>query len=244
MTKLSANLTTLQWSFSKDRLIKGHGLDPADRIHYTGHVRPISSSYIRTVGHWGLLSVREMCNPDNPVTALAHVTIGAFRQFRWHHGLMTRSEFEAHYGTHRNRPWLIGYVCWEAHDRAQRKLVAANGVPASIGEAAALAVRDSETGASLRLGLLPVEVVLYARHFDRFVRHLPVLGLITYDEWCGVSDDDKSAYWNLGEGDASTPWGDISSPGPHLIASREPASFRSIETGDVHGPGCATAAAG
>jgi len=239
-----SKLTTLQWVLSKDRLIKSQGADPRERIHYTGHARPMAGSYARTIGNWCRLSTNEICNQKDPTASLATVRIGAFRQFRWHHNLMTRTEFEAHYGAHAGRPWLLGYVCWQAHRQAQLELIQANGAPASIGVACAKAVRDSELGMHRRLGLLPVEVVLYTRHFDRFVQHLPIQGLLTYDEWCDASDQTKTSYWDLGEGSDSTPWGDIGDPGPHLLADREPACFRPNEAGQLHGPSSASRATG
>lgn len=205
----NAELTTWDWVSLGDAELRRFGADPKDRIHYTGHRTHLLRPYLPTIGNWGLGRTKDFINTKEPHLGLVRVKPGAFRQFRHSRGLMTRSEFELHHGSLDDRPWLQAELAWRAHDRVQGLTYAANNAYCSVGVAADAIVKqglDRIAEPRDRLGMLPVEIVLWARLFE-------VLRLaygFAYDEWEALNDTAKAKYWDTGivndNGDVRVPF--------------------------------------
>jgi hypothetical protein len=197
MTDNSSRLSVLDWIRLTAKELRALGVDPDDRIHFTGHASPLPEVYVPSVGNWALYDTDDLIDREAPHLGLVRVKYAAFRQFRCARGLMTRSAFESHHGPIHDRPWLLAELSWSAHSRAQEVLRRTNGTPGSFGQACARAVQDAssrDTPSKLRLGIMPVEVVLWARIFDGVLRS----GYVSYDEWTGFGHGTKHAYWELG----------------------------------------------
>jgi hypothetical protein len=191
-------LTTLEWVSLTSSAIRAAGHDPADRIHYTGHRANIRRAYLPTIGSWGLLNTEDFINPAHPhLGQVLRVRYGAFRQFRYSRALMTRDEFELYHGDIEEKPWLHAELCWAAHDRVQAAFIEVNGTPCSLGLAAHHAAAEgARLGAKpeCRLGLLPVEIVLWARLFEM----LRMQNGLTYHDWEAFDDETKASFWKYG----------------------------------------------
>lgn len=225
-------LSVKEWISLPSSAIRAAGHDAADRIHYTGHKTNIRRAYLPTIGNWGILDTEEFINSGQThLGEVLRVRYGAFRQFRHSRCLMTRSEFERHHGSIEHKPWLHAELCWVAHDRVQAAFIEVNGTPCSLGLAAHhVALEGARLGAKPqhRLGLLPVEIVLWARLFEM----LRMQSGLTYHEWEAFDDETKARFWKygiatrsraavqMGLGDiASTPaWRDLPTFRPLAVA--------------------------
>lgn len=179
--------------------LRARGRDPDDRTHYTGHKAQLAVQWIPSIGYWARLDTREMINSKDINAGLVRVKGGAFRQFAHDRGLMTRAKFEAlHRQSPIEKPWLLAELSFRAYHSIQTQMRYLNGgVSATLGEVCAqiaLEGLSSTAPKSLRLGLLPIELVCWTRAFELLRWHLG----ITLEQWDEFDDDTKHAAWNEG----------------------------------------------
>jgi hypothetical protein len=192
-TPSPADLSTFDWLRLVPTELDVRGLKPEDRVHYTGHLQKLDDTWLPSVGNWGWLETREMIDSAEPHKGRIRVLPSAYKQYRWRHGLLTRSEFVLRHGP---EPWLHAELSWLAHRAAQERLRQKNGTGASIGMACRLAVQEGrKRGAPTRqqVGLLPIELVLYTRVFGAFL----ATG-VSYADWGELDGADKHEVWTEG----------------------------------------------
>ncbi len=186
-------LSALEWiSLTPTQLI-AQSVDPAHRLHYTGHMVHLPTTWLPSIGNWAILNTRDFINSEARHLGKIPVKPSAYRQFRFRHDLMTGTDFEGIYGTGR---WLHAEISWLAHRAELEEVQERNGaVTYSIGAAcqAAHARRRKHPKLSMRLGMLPIELTLWTRVFDLFLSTV-----LSYDEWEELDDEDKECLWNEG----------------------------------------------
>lgn len=176
-------LSTLDWIALRDGDLRTRGYDPSHRVWYTGHTSAMRWQWLPSVGRWAGHETEELIDKLEPHRARVHVTHAAYRKYKGRHQLMTRRQFQAHYGDH---PWGQAETCLAEYLRARRELGPHNVEPA-LGSTCAYAVATARTA----LGMLPVEAVVWSRLLSDL--------LLTYgldpDEWWSLDSDTKASAW-------------------------------------------------
>ena len=192
----SAELTTYDWLKLSIPELVHRGASPEDRGHYTGHLVALSQTWLPSLGNWGILDTADLIDTRAPHKGRIKVLSNAYRQFKFRNGLMTGTEFMLQHGP---EEWLHAELSHRAYVTKQKAFYARNGVEASLGQACRAIAEEGkkrECPLHYRLGLLPAEIVLYARVFAAF------LGDSSYDDWDALDPEDKAATWAQGPPDA------------------------------------------
>ena len=176
-------LSTLDWIALRDADLRRRGYDPSHRVWYTGHKFAMRWQWLASVGRWAGHETEELIDKLEPHRARVHVTYAAYRKFKGRHGLMTRRQFQAHYGDH---PWARAETCLAEYLRARQEL-GLHDVEPALGSACAYALATART----ELGMLPVEAVIWSRSLSEL--------LLSYgvdpDEWWSLDSDTKASAW-------------------------------------------------
>lgn len=187
MTK-HAELTVLQWTYWVPNAIQKAGFDPKDRLHYTGHTHHLLTRYVDSIGLWGGRNTKDLINTHQPRLGILRLRPGTYRQFRNRHGLYTLTEFMRIHG---DEPWMRAEASYLVHKQKQRELrQESKDVQISIGATIAAHCEEMR-GEPNRLGLLPVETVVWCRVFHDFLG----AHYLTYHEWARFTDAEKSHFW-------------------------------------------------
>ncbi len=185
-----ARLTVFHWMACKQAEISRAGLDPEDRVHYTGHRRHLLPRWLESLGLWCVLGGDELMNHREPHRGRLRCSSTAYWSFKSRNGLWTREEFEVVHGP---EPWRLAEVCWEAHRRAQQAFEARNEARSTLGMACRAHVGSGQKpGASplLQIGVLPVECAVWTIIFDDFLRRMPDVEL-----WEILDGNEKLKLW-------------------------------------------------
>ena len=164
---------------------------PEHRCRYTGHPKTLSKMWVQSVGYWGggmsWETPRPLFNAKHPEKATIKAKGSSFGNFKsmWH--LYTPQEFQHNHG---KAPWLLAELSYAAieqeYERADARI--------ELGIAALKAWKRSELNhcpLATHIGLLPVEILLWARVFHAF---LTSYGL-DLTLWRDMPLDDQRSFW-------------------------------------------------
>lgn len=195
--RVCPELSTYSWIRLRDHELVAAGVDPSDRVRLTGHRHPLPEQWIDSIGLWGAHESKDLISATAPHQAILHVTPAAYRKFKSRHRLDSGRQFQLRHGYH---PWRRAELCYIEHADAQRAF-SVGGALAPLGVACeyALAI-SSRRPRRARIGLLPVEVVLWTRVLDAL---LSCHGL-TFEDWGHFDAEEKTIVWDSGHDGA--PW--------------------------------------
>ena len=191
---LDARLSTRDWISASAAMLRKQGVDPRDRLHYTGHTTALARAYLPTIGNWARLEGDDFIDVERPHHGMIKVRYGAFREFKSARRLLFGREFELLHGRIVEGPWMHAELSWRVVEEQQQAFLAASGTEASLGLCARRAAERALHGDVAPIGLLPVEIALYARMYDVFL----ATHLLQYDEWRAFPTAKKLAYWSAG----------------------------------------------
>lgn len=191
------------WLLSSSRSLTLNGHNPKDRVKHTGHKRALSSHWARSIGAWGRLEP-----PDIMALVFNPVTIGdkkkarmCFDLFLNRHGLCSRNTWMDKFTTSRDVKtfMLVGrvMVATYAHSRIHLHLIRDPKLcPGQAAEIAVLREYTTPVSEEDRLGILPIEALLYY-HSIQYI--LDETGM-SYDSWIEGSGEStwlaRSRLWN------------------------------------------------
>jgi hypothetical protein len=189
MNNISRVPTLYDWlRLPNSHLFRAYGVDPKRRVDFTGHRTTMRHTWVRSIGLWGggdWNSNPKVFNAADPSKGVIKVPPPTFYGYKCRHRLYDPVEFCAHYG---NAPWMRAEASYAAIKRQYRRA----GAPYAIGRAAFDFVQSTHRAyESERLGLLPVEVVLYARIFHVLLDTYA----LSLKSWRAMSEHDKKAFW-------------------------------------------------
>lgn len=192
-------LSVMDWISCTPLELKARGVDPLHRVHYTGHTHHVLEAWVPAIGNWAICTTHEFINTKAPHKGRVRVTSNAYHQYRYRLGLMTGPQFELIHGECRKtRKWFWAERCWKTYRDYQLASHRINGTTLSIGKAWLDIYTRSR--ASLeptdRLGMLPVEMVLWTRLFDTFLSTIA-----SWEDWEALEDGEKSEIWS-----SDQPW--------------------------------------
>jgi hypothetical protein len=189
------------WLMCSSKDLKIRGLDPADRIHHTGHKRALSARWARSIGMWSRLEPADIMakvfdprSDDDKRKARM-----CFDLFLNRHNLMSRDTWMAKFLNGKDVKGFMRagrvQIATYAHARIHLHRIKDPGL--SVGAAAAIGVlRDYKSTEIDRLGILPVEAMLYYYAIEHILEQTG----IGYDDWVsghsGQSWLAKASYWD------------------------------------------------
>lgn len=197
-----STLSVMEWISLTPTELMRRGVEPKHRAHYTGHNSNLIEAWLPSIGNWAVINTNQFVNNREPEKGLVRVRYNAYRQYRHRHGLLTASEFELIHGECRvRRPWFWAELCWTTYRVWEEEMFAINGGTHSLGRICQDIYLASRFAADpvKRIGMLPVEIVLWTRLFRAFVGTLA-----SYEDWEVLEDDDKTRVWE--EGYRGKPW--------------------------------------
>lgn len=175
-----AEISLEDWLLLKAPDLKAMGLDPGLRLNVTGHVTAFSPVWAQTVGLWCVAETNDIVGPEG---ALAGVERRTFDTYKHRHGLRTRSQFKARYGT--GKTWKVAEVVHDAYEAHQQR----SGDLLGFGEPAA--------DVGKRVGVLPVEAVLYGTLFHEMLE----FNKLKREDWEELNNEERTTLWDYGPND-------------------------------------------
>jgi hypothetical protein len=161
------------------------------RMRYTGHARAMSRLWVQSVGFWGggtsWQTPRPLFDFDHPGKGRIRAKQQTYYNFKSKNKLYNPKEFSVHVGA---RPWTMAERSYTA---ITNELELKRGA-LSLGSAAYLAhYRSCELRCplSMHLGLLPVEMVLWARIFHVFLTSYA----LDLTLWQDMSLGEQRSFW-------------------------------------------------
>lgn len=190
-------LSSYDWARLPAPVLTRLGLDPDHRLHYTGHTSMIPAAWVPSIGKWCLTSTRAfLSGTEAAEPILKNMRANTFEVFRHRWGLMARRHFERAHGPLRGRPWLLAERAWRAVRRLEQESLLPGGmVSPSIGKLSREAqdrgrYSSTRTDPIGQLGMLPIEIVIWAKIFVGFLDTIHA-----FAEWEILEDEDKRAIW-------------------------------------------------
>lgn len=209
MLRLKKDSSIKDWVSLSAEDLRLRGLDHRERLNRTGHIYPLNDLWLCTVGCWcigDLASIKEH---------VPHVNKHTFDVYKQRHKLRTFPQFRSRYG---EQLWALPEAIYYEFNSVQaRRVFSSYGEPAKkIG---------------LKIGVLPVEVVVYITMFQEFLDLLS----IEKREWQEMDNDEKDQQWERGRASGAgdfhsifdrpcIDWGDGPADGVHGEGSGAPVS--------------------
>lgn len=169
------------WLYFTTYELQRLGLTALDRLRRTGHDRRLNHPWIDTVGMWGRSKGSDFYG-DRGDNGMHGIRKSNFDAFKYRHNLKTSRQF---CGTKECAPWQVAQECFLTMNKVQREHD--DVLPEGLAARTALH--------TYKLGLLPVEILLWHRLFQSF---LDQEGL-EWKEWLAFEVSLRTEIWERGK---------------------------------------------